>query len=313
MCSGYAAQSYELLQAPFKSRPSSITTDSDKKDRGIVSTDLSNSISGEICKLTIEEQFSVNGQISLNAQDPSSNNLLHAKSVGSFGSPSHPQQTLPELSKQETQSLVLSKESASKVDDFLSGLVTPHRSHTKDGKGVFEDLYLPPLPPPDVSQILATVPSKTPVPVNSSSSSILGNRMDTLGSVLEEEPASSQDTKSSEVTVSISDLTVKQKPLGSPGHSLTTSNSRKKLYGQDSVTKMKRGSSKIMELSKEKLLQGTREKYCPTGTCMHMSQGAFLSVIYQYWSRLIIVWGAIFIIHDHKSFQSSIFICIHKI
>ena len=195
-----------------------------------------------------------------------------------------------------------SQESASKVDDFLSGLVTPHCSHTKDGKGVFEDLYLPPLPPPDVSQILAAVPSKTPVPVNSSSSSILGNRMDTLGSVLEEEPASSsQDTKSSEVTLSISDLTMKQKPLGPPGHSLTTSNSRKKLYGQDSVTKMRRSNSKVMELSKEKLLQGTREKYCPTGMCM--SQCAFLSIIYQYWGRLI-VWGVNFITHNHRSFQS---------
>ena len=244
-----------------------------------MSAGLSNGISGEMCKLTIEEpsiQPSVNSHISLNAQDSSSNNLLYAKSMGSFGAPPHPQQTLPELSKQETQSLVFSnrsQDSASKVDDFLSGLVTPQRSHTKDGKGMFEDLYLPPLSPPDTSQILATMSSKTPIPVNSSNSSILGNRVDTtLGSVLEEEQASSgQDTKNSDVTLSISDLSMKQKSSGSPGHSLTTSNSRKKLYGQDSVTKMKRNSSKIMELSKEKLLQATREKYCPAGMYMYMS------------------------------------------
>ena len=228
-----------------------------------------------MCKLAIEKpsiQFSVNSQTSLDAQDPS-NNLLHAKSVGSLGAPSHPQQTLPQhLSKQETQSLVLSKESqesASKVDNILSDLLTPQRSHTKEGKGTFEDLYLPPLSPPDISQILSsTVPSKTPVLANSSNSSILGNRLDTLGSVLEEEQASYiQDPKSSEATLSNSDLSTKPKPLGSPGHSLTASNSRKKLYGQDSVTKMRRNVSKVnMELSKEKLLQGTREKYCPTGT-----------------------------------------------
>lgn len=290
LCSGYAAQPYELLQAPFKSRPSSFTTDPDKKDsRGILSTGPSDSISGEVCKVTIEEpsiKFSVDNQTSLSARDPSSNSLLHAKSIGSFGAPSsHIQQTLPELSKQETHSLVLSnksQDSASKSNDLLSGLVVPHRSHTKEGKGIFEDLYLPPLAPPDLSQILAAGPSKTPIPVNSSNSGILGNHMDTLGSVLEEEPASSsQDNKSSDITLSISDLSMKQKPLGSPGDSLTTSNSRKKLHGQDSVTKMRRASSKIMELSKVKLLQATREKYCPIGMHMYTSTGAFLSILGQ--------------------------------
>lgn len=230
-----------------------------------------------MCKLTIDEpsiQFSVDNQTSLSARDPGSNDLLHAKSFGSFGAPSsHSQRTLPELSKQETHSLVLSNkslESASKSDDFLSGLVIPHKSHTKEGKATFEDLYLPPLTPPDLSQILA---AKTPNPSNGS---ILGSRMDALGSVLEEEPASSgQDSKSSEVTLSVSDLTMKQKPLGSPGHPLTTSNSRKKLHGQDSATKMRRIGSKTMELSKEKLLQATREKYCPTGTYTF----SFISVI----------------------------------
>lgn len=279
LCSGYAAQSYELLQAPFKSRPSSITTDPDKRDRA---TTPRNSISEEMCKLTVEESTShhgVNGQTCLNAQDPSHDNALFAKSMGSLGVPSHPQRALPELSKQETQSLVLSnksQDSASKVDDFLSSLVIPHRCHTMQGKGSFEDLYLPPLPAPGMSQVLAAaVPSKTPIPVNSSSSSTVGNHMDILGSVLEEEPASSsQDSKSSEMTLSVSDLATKQKPLGSPGHSLTTSNSRKKLYGQDSVTKMKKNSSKVMELSKEKLHQVTREKYCPTG--MHISLDVFI-------------------------------------
>lgn len=278
LCSGYAAQPYELLQAPFKSRPSSIITDSHKKEKEIVSTGPSDSTSGEVCKVIIDEppiQFSVDNQTSLStsAQDPNSNGLLHAKSFGSFGAPSsHLQRTLPELSKQETHSLVLSnksQESASKSDDFLSGLVIPHKSHAKEGKGTFNDLYLPPLTLPDMSQILASGPSKTPIPMNSSNGSILGNRMDALGSVLEEEPASSsRDSKSSEVTLSVADLTVKQKPLGSPGYPLTTSNSRKKLHGQDSATKMRRIGSKIMELSKEKLLQATREKYCPTG--MHV-------------------------------------------
>ena len=273
LCSGYAAQPYELLQAPFKSRPSSITTDPYKKEKEIVSTGPSDSISGEVCKITIDEppiQFSVDNQTSLSAQDPSSNGLLHAKSFGSFGAPSsNSQRTLPELSKQETHSLVLSnksQESASKSDDFLSGLVVPHKSHAKEGKGTFNDLYLPPLILPDMSQILASGPSKTPIPMNSSNGSILGNCMDALGSVLEEETASSsQDSKSSEVTLSVADLTMKQKTLGSPGHPLTTSNSRKKLHGQDSATKMRRIGSKIMELSKEKLLQATREKNCPTG------------------------------------------------
>ena len=228
-----------------------------------------------MCKLTTVEsssQCSVNSQVTLNAQDSSSNNLLHAKSLGSVGVPPRPLGALPELSKQETQSLVLSnksQDSATKENDFLSSLVTPHRSHTKEGIGIFEDLYLPPLPTPDMSQMLAPLPTKTSLPQITSNSSLLGSHIDTLGSVLEEEQASSnQETKSSEMRLSTSDLPTKQQPSGSPGHSLASSQSRKKLYGQESLNKMKRNNSKAIELSKEKLLQVTREKYCPTGTIL---------------------------------------------
>ena len=278
-CSDYAAQPYELLQVPIKSRTNSITPTLEvtaDPDKGTISTAPSNNISGEMCKLTVEEsssQLSANSRSSLDAQDSSSTNMLHAKSLGSLGVPSLPQKSKPELSSQETRSLVLSnksQDSALKVDDFLSSLVTPHHSHTKEGQGIFQDLYLPPLPAPDMSQIF--VASKTPAPgsVNSLNNSILSSRVGTLGSVIEEEStASSGDNKSSEVTLSVSEFTARQKPLDSAGHQLTTSNSRKKLVGQDSLTKMKRSNSKAMDLSKDKLLQATREKYCPTGMYKH--------------------------------------------
>lgn len=155
-----------------------------------------------------------------------------------------------------------------KEDEFLSSLVTPLHSHTKNGKGIFEDLYLPPLPAPDSSNILAPLPSKTSL----SQVSLSSNR-DVLESVPEGEEKSPRNTgqaaKSSETIPSASDLSAK--PPSSPGHSLTGSQSKKKLTSQESSARVKKGNSKTTEPSKEKLFQGTREKYCPTGTQLCMS------------------------------------------
>ena len=255
---------------------------SNKKDKQTVSTRPEFSVSEELCEPLVEESSSqccVNSLTSFNAKDSSNHSILQAKSMGSFGpgALSHPQNTLPELTRQETRSLVLSnksQDSASQQDDFLSSLVTPHHSQTKEGKGMFVNLYLPPLPHPDASQNVpgAALQSKTPIPLYAASnSSTVNNRMDTLGSLLEEEPTpsnSGQETKTSEVTLSVSELAPKQKPSSSPRHLPTNAHSRKKLYGQDTLNKLKRVSSKGLELSsKEKSLQAPREKYCPTGTC----------------------------------------------
>lgn len=193
----------------------------------------------------------------LAVDDSRGGNVLHAKSSGSVGILPHRSTELGGLSKQETHSLVLSNKSqdgANKEDEFLSSLVMPFQSHTKEGKGSFEGLYLPPLPAFDISNISATLSSKTTLSHISSNGSLLSSNRDTLGRVPEGEVGSfAPTTQSSETVPSASDLPI------------TASQSRKKLTGQESLVKIRKSNSKTFELSKEKLTQAPREKYCPTG------------------------------------------------
>ena len=202
----------------------------------------------------------------LTVKDHGSINPLHAKSSGFIGfSQNHRKELIGDLSKQGTHSLLLtnkSQTSAAEEDGFLSSLITPLHSHTKEGKGVFEDLYLPPLPPPDMSHIIAPLPSKSsPRQVTSTTSS----NCDTLGVVPEDGETTprntSQATNSSESISAASDLPTKSP--SSPGHS----QSRKKPTSHESSARLRKGNSKTLELSKDKLFRPPREKYCPTGTC----------------------------------------------
>lgn len=291
MYSGYSAQHYELLQVPLKSNsnssssitpvpnddPDTCATKNPDKRKTISFAIPESSTSEDAVNVKVTESTTKSNVIKDGSRDAlaadahGSTNRLHAKSFGSIGLSPHHRRQFGELCKQETQSLVLSnksQETAMKEDEFLSSLVTPLHSHTKNGKGIFEDLYLPPLPAPDSSNILAPLPSKTSL----SQVSLSSNR-DVLESVPEGEEKSPRNTgqaaKSSETIPSASDSSAK--PPSSPGHSLTGSQSKKKLTSQESSARVKKGNSKTTEPSKEKLFQGTREKYCPTGTQLCMS------------------------------------------
>lgn len=204
--------------------------------------------------------------VMLTIDNAGSSNPLHTKSSEYLGhSPLH-QRELGELSKLESHSLVLSNKSqdtADKDGEFLSSLVTPLHSSTEQGKGIFEDLYFPPLPAPDLSQILSRSSSRTTVvPQVLANGSLLNNSRDNLAIVQEnEEGSSAQGTQNFVSLPSASELPMKSQP-SSTGHSLT-SQSRKKLVGQESLPRVTSRKSN----SKEKFIHAPREKYCPTGTC----------------------------------------------
>ena len=241
-------------------------------------------VTRETCKLSDEGSFSRCDDIGLSkdtlrvhVHDRSSSNLLQAKSSGPVGFSSSQQRAASGLSKQETHSLILlnksQKEATTKEEEFLSSLLTPHHSQTKEGKGTFKDLYFPPLPPPDASLIMASLQPRRSLPHVTPTSSLLSSQLNILGSLPEDGTTSprntctSQETKSSEKIPAPPDLPTKLPP-SSPDHSALNigSQSRKRLAGQESQTKFK------MTNSKEKLLQATltREKCCPTGTCIHI-------------------------------------------
>ena len=274
--SGYSAHSYELLQAPSNSRSSSITPnqdpyyadtcpDGDRKTFELPKGDFDKNVLS-----------STTGKDTLTLHDAASANLLHAKSSGAIGlSPLQGQKHLQvgNISGPETHSLVLSskpQEDPTQEDDFLSSLVAPCRLHTKEGKGAFRDLYFPPLPAPDISQVVTPLQSKLSLSQVASNISVLCSSHNALGSVQEDEASSSLSGTNQEAKTSDSEtgptISAATSP-SSPGHSLR--GSRKKLTGQDSLTKVRKSNSKIMELAKDKFLN-TREKYCPTGNVPSM-------------------------------------------
>ena len=270
--SGYSAHSYELLQVPPTSRSNSITNSRELDANTCRNGDLPQcNLDKKVSTVAAEHSDSTAMQtLSVNVTDSDSGNLLHAKSSGSIGiSPLQGQkQMLGDLSKPETHSLVLSNKSKEghSQDDFHSSLIAPCNANTEEGRGVFEDLYFPPLPPPDISQLAAPFQSKLSLPQINSNSSLLSSSQNALGIVAEDEESSTSDTNH-EVDKSLDSETVpdtltKTSP-SSPGHS--HGGNRRRLAGQDSLIRIKKSNSKIMDLAKDKFLNSTRENYCPTG------------------------------------------------
>lgn len=278
--SGYAAQPYELLQVPFKKSFSDSNTgneihsgdqNEDQYATACPGKNKKSTFSNNICRDTTEESSSkcissTKVKDILILDNTGSSNPLHAKSSESLGHSQLHQRELGELSKLESRSLVLSSKSqntADKEGEFLSSLITPLHSNIKEGKGIFEDLYFPPLPAPDHSQILGRSPSRTTaLPQIPSNNGLLNNGHDNLAIVQEDEESSSAQEMQSFVTLpSASELPMKVQPSSS-GHSLSTSQSRKKLMGQESLSKVTYRKSN----SKEKFIHAPREKYCPIGT-----------------------------------------------
>ena len=261
--SGYSAQPYELLQVPFKKSFSDSNIDQDangcpeKNEKSTLDSDISRDTaeqSSSNCISSTEDMLTID--------NAGSSNPLHAKSSEYLGHFPLRQKELGELFKLESRSLVLSNKSQDTADrdgEFLSSLVTPLHSSTKQGKGIFEDLYFPPLPTPDLSQILGRSPSRTTaLPQLPSNESLLNNSRGNL----DEEGSSAQGTQKFVSLPSASELPMKPQP-SSTGHSLGTSQSRKKLVGQESLPRVACRKSN----SKEKFIHAPREKYCPTGTC----------------------------------------------
>lgn len=246
----------------------------DQDGNGFSERNKKSTLDNDICRDTAEESSpnclsitEVSKDNMLTIDNAGSSNPLHAKSDYLGHSPLC-QRELSELSKLESRSLVLSNKSqgtADKDGEFLSSLVTPLQSCTKQGEGVFEDLYFPPLPAPDLSQILGRSPSgTTALPKVTSNGSLLNNSRDNLAIVQEDEQDSPAQGTQNFMSLPSSSELPKPQP-SSTGHSLTTSQSRKKLVGQESLPRVT--SRKVN--SKEKFIHVPREKYCPTGIYMY--------------------------------------------
>lgn len=154
------------------------------------------------------------------------------------------------LSRPETKSLSDMKKHPDKTitnkeEAFLASLVVPSVVQTNKGRGEFKELFLPPPPIPDISQILSTSPSK---------------RSQTPSS---KEPCDKKQTKKSPGSSRSST------PAQDPSSSSLSSHSKKNLTQGISSTKLKKSPPKSNSptklFEKQKLLQPSRGRFCLPG------------------------------------------------
>lgn len=131
-------------------------------------------------------------------------------------------------------------------EEFLSTLVTPQLSKSKQGKVEFNELYIPPPPAPHVNEVIL---KKAKSPMMSRSSSLALSGRDSP------RPTIPTITNSSSVPKSKS-VAVEQGTVNDDG-------SKKRMSGN----KTKRSPK---NKDKEKLLHVKREKYCASGTQLYM-------------------------------------------